>query len=243
MIRTFLAAVSFLTILPVATTILPGRAAVFFPLTGAILGAAGAGVMIAASFVLPISIAALITVAFWTIVSGVLHEDGLADVADVMRAGRSRAKMLAILKDSRIGTYGAVAIVLSIVARWQALQHVPAARILMVCIIAQAVPRAAMVVLAWISRPSGDGLGLAFLSSLNTTRAILALLQGLIASMLLGWRPGLLIIAGTYLIVRGARAYFYKRIGGINGDCLGATEQLIEIFILILFASPQVYAL
>lgn len=243
MIRTFLAAVSFLTILPVATSIPPGRAAAFFPLTGAILGAAGAGVMIAASFVLPISIAALITVAFWTVVSGVLHEDGLADVADAMRAGRSRAKMLAILKDSRIGTYGAVAIVLSIVARWQALQHVPAARILMVCIIAQAVPRAAMVVLAWISRPSGDGLGLAFLSSLNTTGAILALIQGLIASMLLGWRPGLLIIAGTYLIVRGARAYFYKRIGGINGDCLGATEQLLEIFILILFASPQIYAL
>jgi adenosylcobinamide-GDP ribazoletransferase len=243
MIRTFLASVSFLTILPVATNVPPGRAAVFFPLIGAILGAAGAGVMIAASFVLPISIAALLTVAFWTIVSGVLHEDGLADVADAMRVGRSRAKMLAILKDSRIGTYGAVAIVLSIVARWQALQHVPPARILLVCIVVQSVPRAAMVVLAWTSRPSGDGLGLAFLSSLTTTGAILALAQGLIASMLLGWRPGLLIVAGTYLIVRGARAYFYKRIGGINGDCLGATEQLVEIFVLILFASPQIYAL
>ena len=54
-------------------------------------------------------------------ISGVLHEDGLADVADAMRAGRTREQMLAILKDSRIGTYGAVAIVLSIVARWQAL--------------------------------------------------------------------------------------------------------------------------
>jgi adenosylcobinamide-GDP ribazoletransferase len=242
--RTFLAALSFLTVIPIpAENVASGRAAVFFPLVGAMLGAAGAGVFLAANMLLPVSLAALITIAFWTIVSGVLHEDGLADVADAMRAGRTREKMLAILKDSRIGTYGAVAIVFSIAARWQALQHVPVPRMLEVCIIAQSVPRAALVVLAWLSRPSGDGLGLAFLSSLSTTGALIAIAQGIALSMLLGWRPGLLILAGAYIIVRSTRAYFYKRIGGVNGDCLGATEQLVEIFVLILFASPQIYAL
>jgi adenosylcobinamide-GDP ribazoletransferase len=242
--RTFLAAISFLTIIRVpAQTVPPGRAAIFFPLVGAMLGAAGAGLFIAANFVLPASLAALIAVSFWTLISGVLHEDGLADVADALRAGRTREKMLAILKDSRIGTYGAVAIVLSIIARWQALQHAPVSRILLVCIIAQAVPRAAIVALAWLSRPSSDGLGFAFSSTLTTTATLIALAQGIAASTLLGWRPGLLIIAAAYLIVRGARAYFYKRIGGVNGDCLGATEQLLEIFILVLFASQQVYEL
>ena len=242
--RTFLAAVSFLTIIPVnGKSVPPGRAAIFFPVLGALLGAAGAGLFIAVSLVLPVSLAALLTVTFWTVISGVLHEDGLADVADAMRAGRTREKMIAILKDSRIGTYGAVAIVLSLVARWQALEHVPAAHLLFVCILAQAVPRAAMVALAWVSRPSGDGLGLAFTSSLTTIGALVAIAQGLAASMLLGWRAGLLIVAGAYLIVRGARAYFYKRIGGVNGDCLGATEQLLEIFILVLFASPHIYEL
>jgi len=242
--RTFLAAVSFLTIVPVpGKDVPPGRAAAFFPLVGAILGALGAELFIAASLVLPPSIAALIAVTFWTLISGVLHEDGLADVADAMRAGRTREKMIAILKDSRIGTYGAVAIVLSIVARWQALEHVTAARILEVCIVAQAVPRAAMVTLAWLSRPFGEGLGLAFSSSLTTTGSLIAIVQGLVAAMLLGWRPGVIVIAGGYLIVRGARTYFYKRVGGINGDCLGATEQLLEIFILILFASPRIYDL
>jgi adenosylcobinamide-GDP ribazoletransferase len=242
--RTFLAAVSFLTIIPVNGKIVPpGRAAIFFPVIGALLGAAGAGLFIATGLALPVSLAALLTVTFWTVISGVLHEDGLADVADAMRAGRTREKMMAILKDSRIGTYGAVAIVLSLVARWQALEHVPAAHILFVCILAQAVPRAAMVALAWVSRPSGDGLGLAFTSSLTTTGALVAIAQGLAASMLLGWRAGMLIVAGAYLIVRGARAYFYKRIGGVNGDCLGATEQLLEIFILVLFASAQIYEL
>ena len=244
MMRTFLAAVSFLTIIPVTgKDVPPGRAAIFFPLVGAMLGAAGAGLFIAASLILPASIAALIAVTFWTLITGVLHEDGLADVADAMRAGRPREKMLAILKDSRIGTYGAVAIVLSVVARWQALDHIPAPRILEVCIVAQTVPRAAMVSLAWLSRPSGDGLGYAFSSSLTTAGSLIAIAQGLIASMLLGWRPGLLVILGAYLIVRGARTYFYKRIGGVNGDCLGATEQLLEIFILILFASPRIYDL
>jgi adenosylcobinamide-GDP ribazoletransferase len=242
--RTFLAAVSFLTIVPApGKDVPPGRAAIFFPLVSALLGAAGAGIFIGASVILPPSIAALIAVAFWTMISGVLHEDGLADVADAMRAGRTREKMLAILKDSRIGTYGAVAIVLSIVARWQALALVPAARILEVCIVAQTVPRAAIVALAWLSRPSGDGLGYAFSSSLSTTGALIAIAQGLIASMLIGWRPGVLILAAAYIIVRGARTYFYKRIGGVNGDCLGATEQLLEIFILILFASPKIYEL
>lgn len=242
--RTFFAAVSFLTIIPVnGKSVPPGRAAVFFPIVGAILGAAGAGIFTAASLALPVSLAALLTVTFWTVISGVLHEDGLADVADAMRAGRTREKMIAILKDSRIGTYGAVAIVLSLVARWQALEHVPAAHILFVCILAQAVPRAAMVALAWVSRPSGDGLGLAFTSSLTTTGALAAIAQGVAASMLPGWRAGLLVVAGAYLIVRGARAYFYKRIGGVNGDCLGATEQLLESFILVVFASPQIYEL
>jgi adenosylcobinamide-GDP ribazoletransferase len=242
--QTFLAAVSFLTIIPVPGNDVPsGRAAMFFPLVGALLGAAGAGLFIAAGLVVPASLAALIAVAFWTIVSGVLHEDGLADVADAMRAGRSREKMLAILKDSRIGTYGALAIVLSIVARWQALEHIPAARILLVSIVVQTVSRASMVVLAWCSRPSGDGLGLAFLSTLTTTGALLATAQGIAASMLLGWRAGFLILCLAYLIVQRARAYFYKRIGGINGDCLGATEQLVEIATLVLFTSHYMYEL
>jgi adenosylcobinamide-GDP ribazoletransferase len=242
--RTLLAAVSFLTIIPVpGNSVPPGRAAIFFPLVGALLGAAGAGLFLAASLALPAALAALIAVAFWTVVSGVLHEDGLADVADAMRAGRSREKILVILKDSRIGTYGAVAIVLSIVARWQALEHIPAARILLVSIMAQSVSRASMVGLAWCSRPSGDGLGLAFLSSLTTAGALAAIAQGLAASMILGWRPGFLVACLAYLIVRGARAYFYKRIGGINGDCLGATEQLVEIAILVLFTSHYMYEL
>ncbi len=234
--RTLLGAVSFLTVIPVrAKSAPPGRAAVFFPLVGAILGALGAAVYIGLSHAIPISLAALITVAFWTAITGVLHEDGLADVADALRAGRTQEKMLAILKDSRIGTYGAVAIVVSILARWQAIEHLADSRVLEIFIAAQAVPRAAMVALAWVSRPAGSGLGLAFLSTLSTPIALIAIAQGIAAAFVCGARAGFVTVAASYIVIRIAQWYFYRRIGGINGDCLGATEQILEIFILVLF--------
>jgi len=234
--RAFLGAVSFLTIVRVpASAVPPGRAAIFFPLVGAMLGAAGAGIYMAAARALPASLAALITVAFWAGISGVLHEDGLADVADALRGGRSTEKMLTILKDSRIGTFGAVAIFLSLIARWQALEHLATPRLLEVCIAAQAVPRAALVAMAWVSRPVGDGLGHAFSSTLTTAGALTAILQGVVAAFACGLRAGVVIALASYLVIRVARWYFYTRIGGVNGDCLGTVEQLLEIFVLVLF--------
>jgi adenosylcobinamide-GDP ribazoletransferase len=211
--RTFLDAVSFLTILPATgKDPRPGRAAILFPLLGAILGAAGAALFIAMSPILSPSIAALIAVAFWTLIAGVLHEEG------------------------SLGIYAYVAIVLSVAAKWQALVQIPSPRILEVCIIAQTVPRTAIVALAWLSRPSVGRVGYEFSASLGTTGSLLAIAQGLVASMLLGWHPGLLILTGTYLIARAVRTWFYKRVGGVNADALGLTAQLLEIFILVLFA-------
>jgi adenosylcobinamide-GDP ribazoletransferase len=200
------------------------------------LGAAGAGVYLLTAKAFPVSIAALATVGFWIAISGVLHEDGLADVADAVRAGRTRERVLSILKDSRIGTYGAMAIVLSVLARWQALEFIATPRFVETMIAAQAVPRAAMVAMAWCSRPAGSGLGFALASTLSTPAALAAIAQGAVAALLCGWRPGLAIIGGSVLMVQAARAWFYRSLGGVNGDCLGFTEQLLEVFILLLFA-------
>jgi adenosylcobinamide-GDP ribazoletransferase len=202
-----------------------------------LLGAVGAGIYIGASRALPTSLASLLTVAFWAGISGVLHEDGLADVADALRAERTREKMLSILKDSRIGTFGAVAIVFSVIVRWQALEHLTTPRILEVCIASQAVPRAAMVALAWVSRPVGTGGGLAFSSTLTTAGALVAIAQGFIAALACGLEQGVIILFGGYFLLRVARWYFYRRIGGVNGDCLGATEQVFEMMILVLFTT------
>ena len=233
----FRAAIRFLTILPVrGGDAPPGRAAAFFPLVGAMLGAAGAGVYLLTARAFPISIAALATVAFWVAISGILHEDGLADVADAVRAGRTRERVLSILKDSRIGAFGAIAILLTVLARWQALEYLATPRVLATLIASQAVPRAAMVAMAWVSRPAGSGLGYALASTLSTPAASAAIALGAAAALLCGWRAGFAMIAGSVLIVQASRGWFYRRLGGVNGDCLGFTEQLIEIFILLMFA-------
>jgi len=230
------AAIRFLTIIPVrGGDAPPGKAAALFPLVGGMLGAAGAGIFLLASAAFPVSIAALATVGFWVVISGVLHEDGLADVADAVRAGRSRDRMLAILKDSRIGTYGAVAVLLSVLARWQALEFLATPRVLEVLIASQAVPRAAIVAMAWCSRPAGSGLGAALASTLGTPAALVAIAQGAVAALLCGWRPGLILIAGSVLVVQALRGWFYRRLGGVNGDCLGFTEQVLEILVLVMF--------
>jgi len=235
--RGFFGALQFLTVLPLRGDYgSPGRAAAFFPLVGAAIGSAGAGVFLLAQAAFPVPIAALATVAFWITITGVLHEDGLADVADAVRAGRSQDRVLAILKDSRIGVYGAIAILLSVLARWQALEYLATPRVVETLIASQAVPRAAMVAMAWCSRPAGSGLGFSLASTLTTPAAIFAMAQGAGAALLCGCRPGLAMIAGSVLIVQAARGWFYKRLGGINGDCLGFTEQILEIFVLLLFA-------
>ena len=213
----FRAAIRFLTILPVrGGGAPPGKAAAFFPLVGAILGAAGAGIYLLTARAFPVSIAALATVVFWTAISGVPP----------------------IFTDSRIGAFGAIATLVSVLVRWQALEYLAAPHVVVTLIAAQAVPRAAMVVMAWCSRPAGSGLGLgyALASTLNTPVAVAAMAQGAAAALLCGWRPGLAMIAGSVLIVQASRAWFYRRIGGVNGDCLGFTEQLIEIFVLTMFA-------
>ena len=155
----FRATIRFLTIFPVrGGDAPPGRAAAWFPLIGAILGAAGAGVFLLTARALSISIAALATVAFWTAISRVPRENGVEDVA--------------VLTRSRIGTVGAIAILLSVLARWQALEYLAAPRVLATLIASQAVPRAAMVAMAWGSRPAGSGLGYALASTLSTPAGV-----------------------------------------------------------------------
>jgi adenosylcobinamide-GDP ribazoletransferase len=213
----------------------PGQSALFFPLIGAWLGWFSAAMILMLQMAVPAQLATLLVVAFWVAITGGLHEDGLADTADAFAAGRSTPQILEILKDSRIGTFGALAVVLSILLRWQALAGV-STPFVPALVASQAVPRAAMVVLAWVSRPVGTGLGAAFCSTLSTPVALLAAGQGIAALLWCGLKAGLWMLAGTAIILVLAHRYFHRKIGGVTGDCLGATSQAVEIFLLLLLS-------
>jgi adenosylcobinamide-GDP ribazoletransferase len=225
--------VQFLTILPVPGGTVPHRAALFFPLVGVALGAAAAGVRWAAAQVLPPSIAALLALLFVIVATGGLHEDGLDDVFDAFRAGRPPERILAILKDSRIGTYGALAIVIASLLRWQAIEAL-GDRALPALAAAAGASRGGMVLLAYMSKPAGEGLGKAFVAGLSGPAAILAGLQAAALGFLCGPISGAAALVGNALALLLLRAWFHRRLGGVNGDCLGATCQILEVLTLLI---------
>lgn len=245
MILRFLGALQFLTVLPIRRiTASPAESALFFPVVGALLGALAAAVLYAAKAPLGESIAALLAIAVLPLVTGGLHEDGLADAADAFRAGRSREKIFAILKDSRIGTYGALALIVSLLLRWQALLHFnkyPFAGLAG----ALALSRACMVLLGAIAPPAGDGLGALFAGRILRRAAwavaFEAMLSAILIGWLIGWTPAVAIIVVDFFILLLARAYFVRRLGGVNGDCLGATCQVVETMNLVVLAWKPFY--
>ncbi len=233
MMPRLLGALQFLTIVPVRSGATPADSAVFFPLVGALLGACAAAVF---QLPLPASLAALLAVLFLVAITGGLHEDGLADVFDAFRAGRPPERIHAILKDSRIGTYGALALILAILLRWQTIALL-SGRALPALAAAAGASRAAMVVLAYIAKPAGEGLGRDFHKGLRPAAVTAAALQGVLLPWVCGPMAGCAALAANVLIVLLARAYFERRIGGVTGDCLGAACQVSEIALLLILCS------
>jgi adenosylcobinamide-GDP ribazoletransferase len=237
MILRFLGAVQFLTTVPVPfRTAAPGQSAIFFPLVGGALGAFGAVLFVQLRAWLPVEVASILVVAFWAVLTGGLHEDGFADVADALRAGRSVERILTILKDSRIGAHGALALIVITILRWQSLRGLGGPPV--ICLAAAfAVARASIVALAWFSPPAGGGLGFEFSRRLTTATSIAALAQALVFAYFApaGW---LLVLGACFIVVLGT-FYFRRRIGGVNGDCMGATSLLVETWGMVLYACQR----
>jgi adenosylcobinamide-GDP ribazoletransferase len=217
------------------------RAAALAPLAGAILAlpAALAGALLATTD-LPGLIVGAVAVALQVTISGALHEDGLADVADGFFGGHTPARRLEIMRDSRIGAFGALALTLALIIRvaaFAALSDLGPAAMAAGLIAAAGVSRAAMVAL-WHSVPPArpDGLSARY-GRPDRTAALVAALSGLgiglaatLVSAWTAWAAGIMLaFAGVLWLSRSARL----RIGGQTGDVLGAAQQLGELGFLI----------
>ena len=216
------------------------RATRVMPLAGAAIGLGG-GAIYWLSGVLGLSpaIAGLLAVAATILATGALHEDGLADSADGIFAGAEPARRLEIMRDSRSGAYGVLALVLSVGLRAAALAAIAApgavvAAMIAAHAVARALPPAAM---AWAPLARDDGLA-ASAGPAETEHAWTALgIGAAIAVVFLGLGAGLVALLAAGLMglatIRLARA----RIGGYTGDVLGAIEQLGEIAVLLTAAA------
>jgi cobalamin 5'-phosphate synthase/cobalamin synthase len=238
-------ALAFLTRLPVPARWIEGaraedvgRAAPLFPVAGAVVGALLALVVLAlATRVTPLvngAIAAALS-ALWT---GGLHLDGLADMADGFGGGRTRDDVLAIMRDHRIGAYGAVALILAIVlevALIAALVEADAARAARALVVAGTLSRASLVPLAAAlpyARADG-GLGAALVGQLGAGSVAVAIALGAGAALALGGWWGALACAVAAALTLHDGFFVKRRIGGYTGDTLGAHVVVVELGVLL----------
>jgi adenosylcobinamide-GDP ribazoletransferase len=216
------------------------RSVKFFPVVGLIIGLGSVLLYVLLARHLPLMIVALLVVAYLIAITGGLHEDGLADSADGFGGGWEREKVLAIMRDSRIGTYGAVALALSLFARVLLIASLPRTQAGAYLIVAPVLSRWTTLPLSFSLPPArdrteerADGQG-ARIARLTTRGGLITgtLLMCVIVFALLGIRALFPVLASVGVTL-GTALYYKHRIGGITGDCFGGTNQLAEIAVYL----------
>lgn len=210
-----------------------------FPLVGAAIGlVVGLFYLGLTGLGVPEFAAAAIALGASALLTGALHEDGLADMADGFGGGRDRAAKLEIMRDSRLGTYGALILLVSFAAKLSALAAMPKAAVVPALVACHALARGILPVMVIALPPARkDGLAAAVGTPTHTTAAIAAASALVIAFIALPWAvaPAAVLVAAACACAVGVIAL--RQIGGQTGDVLGAAEQVAETAILLTLAS------
>ena len=244
-LRDLLTAFQFLTRIPVPAahfhTGSLAQSVRFFPLVGLFIGLAAGALRLTLAHVLDPALTAALVLLFLVMVTGALHEDGLADAADGLGGGWNPQQVLTIMRDSRIGSYGAIALVLSLLLRWLLLARLPTASFPPAVVAAHVLCRWTTLPLSYYLQPAraadgdaqGQGARVAQLTPRNAllTGSLLTLAIVLVATRAAAWKP----ILAAVLVSFCSGWYYRKRIGGVTGDCFGATNQLTEIAVYLAF--------
>jgi len=206
------------------------RAVWAYPLVGLVLGIIGCGVGGLASMLgLPPMLTAGLTLVALVMMTGAMHEDGLADTADGLWGGHDPARRLEIMKDSRIGAYGVLALILVMGLRWLGLAEVAWTGL----ITALVVSRAMMVPLMY-ALPHARKTGLAHsVGRPDISGVTVAMFISALCAMVLTGGPGLVALVVAVGVAIGVGAVAKAKIGGQTGDILGATQICTEIAVLL----------
>ena len=239
MIQSLRAAILFLTRIP-----LPGggninpnalaTATAWFPLIGILIGAAMGGMgMVLLEWLDPM-ITATLVVAFGVLLTGAMHEDGLADAADGLGGGWNPAQRLEIMRDSRIGSYGGIAIVLAIMLRITTLAATPPGQWLTTLVVAHALARWAGVLLLRLPYARTEGKAAPMIAGIRPWHGVVASVTAVALAIA---TSALITVAWVLFVVGLSSMWFRKKVGGITGDLLGAAIVITELGILVLFST------
>jgi adenosylcobinamide-GDP ribazoletransferase len=235
MIRRFFIAIQFLTRLPVPSV--PnsseselGKAAAFFPLVGVLVGAGAALVFVLLQRVLSVPASVLCATFFAAFITNGFHEDGLADSFDGFGGGWTKDRVLEIMRDSRIGTYGTLALIFVVLGKLSFLSVLPQGQIWRWLIVAHTASRwTTLPLCAWLTYARTEGQGKLVAKQVGALEVVTATATLLVVFLLLPWRAALVALLATSLLTLLSGLYFRARIRGITGDCLGAANQLTEV--------------
>jgi adenosylcobinamide-GDP ribazoletransferase len=238
--KAFIAALQFLTILPLPKVpVGDGKdletSAPFFPVVGLLIGGLVALSDLLLVQFLPLHIATLLTVLLLVVITGGLHMDGLADTADGFFSVRSREKMLEIMRDSRIGTMGVLAIVFVVALKVAALLPLPTPGRQAIIILMPLAGRSAILLMMTAlpyARPEG-GLAGIFIVKRSWWAPVVALVFLLAAGWVLQRHLGLVAVIVSMASAGAMIRYTFKKIGGFTGDTLGAISEITEVAVAL----------
>jgi len=239
--RSFLIALGFLTKIPVLRKISVkerdlGKSMVWFPLVGLLLGLILSLANTALQPFLPPRLLNLVLILVLTLLTGAIHLDGLADTMDgLCSKSRKKEEILKIMRDSRIGTMGVIAILISILFKYEALNAVPAYLKGIALILICSISRWSHVFCSYFSkyaRPD-KGLGKPFIGNVGKKQFVLSTIM-ITFIALLTWRiKAVLILCLVTLLALIMMRYIKSRIGGLTGDTIGAISEVVEMLVLM----------
>lgn len=235
-LRLALTAVQYFTRLPMPAWVghsaaqLQGTAR-YFSLVGVLVGCVGALALWASSLLFPAPLPAILSTGVTIFLTGAFHEDGLADTFDGFGGGATRERAFEIMKDSRIGTFGVVALVLTLLIKIATLNAIPVVSVVFLLVAGHAFSRACAVSLLFVSNYVGStehSRARPVAQTMSGGEFALAALIGVIPLYWCGV-PALAGAASALLVLFILARWFIRRLGGFTGDTLGATQQLTEI--------------
>ena len=240
----FLSAIGFLTILPVpkSARTFDGKQVIYFPLVGLIIGAMLWTVDWIFSCFSNIEIRVIVDVLFLAIITGALHLDGLADSADGLFSHRSREQILEIMKDSRIGVMGVLALIFCLLFKMGGIAGIKNPVSSLWLVIIPALSRAAQVLgLTLIKHIKPQGaLAIDFYQRKNWANLLFCPIPfGLI--FYLDFAMGSIALVLFSILISGLFYFYKKMLGGITGDTIGATTEIVETFFFIFAATTASY--
>jgi adenosylcobinamide-GDP ribazoletransferase len=207
-----------------------GRSAWAFPVVGAFIGA----ILVATQAILaryfPVPVTGILVVGMWAALTGGLHLDGWTDCWDSLPASVSPERRREILKDSRLGTFGALGLIMLLALKFATVARSDLA--LLSIFAAPVLGRGIMVMASYGARHCGDGMAAMFLSGLSHPTAVWAGALGVCPALAAGW-SGVLAAAVAYVAAIGFRCFSQSRLRVINGDVMGAMCELSETVFLV----------